>query len=329
MIENSDIHDRASQLVIDCDAGQDDAIALLLAFGADSGAMRPSMVTTVVGNSPGETTSFNARSVVGLADSAGLGTAPVYQGMSRALLRPVVSYFRSGQSLPGWDSAIEPAPPTKGNAIEELVSLVRRSPAKSVTICALGPLTNIAMAILTDEEFAPRLARIAWMGGSIGRGNITPSAEFNAHADPEAARIVFDTDVDHLIVPAEIGELARVDGDLLARLDQISSPVAWAAASLIRAMGNQADHDRYVKIGYPMYDPTVIALLADPSMFTLQPAYAVIDTSDGPSLGATHFDLDQRTGHDPNVVVAVDIDASAFHHFLVAALSPRNGAGSR
>jgi len=329
MIEDIQTGGATAQLVIDCDAGQDDAVALLVAFGAADGAMRPSLVTTVVGNSPGEVTNRNARSVVAFAASAGYGTAPVYRGMDRAILRPVVSYFRPGENLPGWDNTIEPVPPTKGNAVTKLVSLVRRSPAKSVTICALGPLTNVAMAILLDQKFASRLGRVAWMGGSIGRGNITPAAEFNAHADPEAARIVFDADVDLVIIPAEIGELAAVDSDFVAGLDRIAAPMASAAAGLIKAMGNQADHDRYAKTGYPMYDPTVVALLADASMFTLQPTHAAIDINDGPSTGATHFDLDKRTGRAPNVVVAVDIDTSAFQHFIVGALSPRQGVAHR
>lgn len=310
-----------SAVVIDCDAGQDDAIALLLAVGSPLTNVTPEIVTTVTGNSPGSVTNLNARRVIGFLASVGFDSVPVYEGMERAFLRQNQPYFDRDQVLPGWMPTTEPLAASPRPAVQELASFVRDHPEGGVTICALGPLTNIAMAILLDRHFAQRVRRVIWMGGTIGRGNITPSAEFNAYMDPEAAHIVLTAGLEVLVVPGEIGEQAAVGESFIEELQRSNAPTAACAANLVRAMGNAADHDRYLNVGRPMYDPTVIGLLADQSMFTTVDTHITIDTNDGPSLGATHFDLDGRSGQDANAAVVLGVDAERFHGFMIEALT--------
>ncbi|MEM8747871.1 MAG: nucleoside hydrolase [Actinomycetota bacterium] len=320
--------DRRS-VVIDCDPGQDDAIALLLAFGTPTIASSIEFITTVAGNSAAHVTHRNGRRVVDLATQRRDEHIAVHRGAERSLAFHSRTYFVGDDELPGWET---PSPSVgaisergagveRRSAVEALVELGRRRPAGSVTIYATGPLTNVALALLADTSFEDALGAVVWMGSSIGRGNITPAAEFNASIDPDALAVVLAAGVDLTVVPAEIGESATIDEATLAEIDAVGTPSAAAVARLVRAMGDDIDRERYARLGRPMYDPTVIAYAARAEMFEAVPTSLVVDTDSGPSYGSTHFDLDGRTGGEPNCTLVCSVDASAFRRHLIDTLS--------
>ena len=180
-------------IIIDCDPGQDDALAILLALGSPD-ELAVLAVTAVAGNVPLALTQENARKVVELAGRRDLA---VHAGAERPLVRePVTAEFVHGAT--GLDGADLPAPTlplSAVHAVDAIVDLLRAHEPGSVTLCALGPLTNVALALLKAPEIAGRIREIVLMGGAIGEGNITPSAEFNIYVDPHAAKVVFEAGV--------------------------------------------------------------------------------------------------------------------------------------
>jgi purine nucleosidase len=180
-------------IIIDCDPGQDDALAILLALGSPD-ELEVLAVTTVAGNVPLALTEKNARKVVELA---GRREVPVHIGCDRPLVRDLVTaeFVHGGTGLDGAELPEPSVAPAPAHAVDAIVELLRTRPARTVTLCPTGPLTNIAMVMRRAPDVVPRIKEIVLMGGAIGEGNITPAAEFNIYVDPQAAQEVFEVGV--------------------------------------------------------------------------------------------------------------------------------------
>jgi inosine-uridine nucleoside N-ribohydrolase len=249
------------KIILDCDPGHDDAIAILLA------AHHPDIdllaITTVAGNQSLDKTTLNALKVCSLAN---IRNVPVARGMDRPLVRPARHaaniHGESGMDGPNIpEPDIEPAPQ---HGVDLLIDLLMNSDG-DITIVPTGPLTNIATAIRREPAILPRIKAISLMGGAIGVGNRMPAAEFNIWADPEAAAIVFDCGRPVTMSPLEVTHQALATGEVLDRLRAANRPVASFAADLLIFFG-----DTYRNVfGFPappVHDPCAVAAVIDPDI---------------------------------------------------------------
>ena len=177
-------------IIIDCDPGQDDALAILLALGSPD-ELEVLAITAVAGNVPLALTEKNARKIVALA---GRTDVPVHAGCAQPMVRELVTaeFVHGATGLDGADLPEPTTPLAATHAVDAIIDILRTRPEGTVTICPIGPLTNIAMAMRKAPDIVPRIREIVLMGGAIGQGNITPSAEFNIYVDPHAAKVVFE-----------------------------------------------------------------------------------------------------------------------------------------
>ena len=293
------------KIIIDCDPGIDDAVALMLACASPE-ELEILAVTAVAGNVALGHTAANARRVL---EVCGLGDVPVHAGCPRPLLRPPVTADRiHGET--GIDGSGLP-PPTRpladGHAVDLLRDTVRSAPGE-VTVVAVGPLTNLATVIVQRPEFAAEAREIVIMGGSAGPGNVTPHAEFNFHADPHAARIVFESGARLAMYGLNITHQVRVDDRVLGRIAALRSPPARAAAGML---------ERYRDSGGALHDVLAVGHLLRPDCFGLEEALVTIDTSETGRAGQSI--VERGTGI--NARVGFDAAAGEFLDFLLERLA--------
>lgn len=304
-----------SDIVLDCDPGHDDAIALLLALGSPEVTLLG--VTTVAGNQTLEKTTANAIRVL---DHVGRPDVPVAAGAARPLVRELrVAAEVHGES--GLDGPALPPPsrePESTDAVEWIAGVVKHH-SRPVTIVATGPLTNVALFLASYPELGGRLERIVLMGGAIGLGNTTPAAEFNIWVDPEAASRVFQSGVDLTMVGLDVTHRALMTPAHAQRL----SGAGRAGRLVAELFGFYAQfHQReYGWDGSPVHDAVAVGHVIDPSLLTTAHRGVIIDTGAELSRGRTHVDLEGRAGWDRNCHVAVEIDADRFLELLVSRLS--------
>lgn len=307
----------AELIIIDCDPGQDDAVALLLAL-ASPDDIEVLAVTAVSGNVPLELTEANARRIVELA---GRSDVPVHAGCDRPLLRPAVTAEHvHGQT--GIDGAGLPEATTElasGHAVEAIIDRLRSRPSGSVTLCPIGPLTNIAIALRLAPDIAERIGRIVLMGGAAGPGNVTPSAEFNIYVDPHAANIVFRSGVPIVMLGLDVTHQALVTADRLAAIASIETPVSRSVVGMLEFYG--APSRRGPDAGAPLHDPCAIAYLLDPGLFAGRECHVAVEIEGAHTLGRTVVDGSGRTQAPPNATVIDEIDADAFFALLTERLA--------
>lgn len=304
------------KIIIDCDPGQDDAIALLVALGSPAD-LELLVVTTVAGNVSEPACNENARKITEAVDRRDV---PVHRGCVRPLLRPYTAYFADDSGLPGVklpEPAVEPA---EGHAVDVIVDTIRSHPPQTVTLCALGPLTNVALALAKDPEIADILEGIALMGGAAGLGNVTPAAEFNILTDPHAAAIVFASGAKLTMFGLEVCHRAVVNDAWVARLADRRTRAAEITAGLLRNYGNAVDAQRYRTLGLPLYDPCVIAWLLEPGIFTGARHSVEVELEGQFCQGRTVVDADNLTDTPPNTTVISDLDRRAFLELLESRL---------
>ncbi len=306
---------RPRRVILDCDPGHDDAMAILLA--AASPAIELQAITTVAGNQTLEKTTLNARRVCSIA---GLTDVPIAAGCDRPLLRdPIVAAEIHGASgLDGveWDDPTVEVDPRQA---VDLIIEIAESDELPLTIVACGPLTNVATALARSPRLASRLERIAIMGGAIGLGNWTPSAEFNIFADPEAAAAVLGSGVAITLVPLEVTHRALATNDVIARIAELGSPVAEISVALMRFFAET--YQRVFGFDAPaVHDPCAVAAIVDPSIVPTRHMNVAIDTESELSLGRTACDVYDMTGRPPNAEVGVDLDVDRFWDLMVGAL---------
>jgi purine nucleosidase/pyrimidine-specific ribonucleoside hydrolase len=300
-----------TRIILDCDPGHDDAIALLLALASPE--LELLGVTTVSGNQTLEKTTANAIRVL---DHIGRGDVPVAAGAERPLVRDQHTaadvHGRSG--LDGPELPPPSRPPAAIHGIDFIAKGLEDFPGE-LTLVATGPLTNVALLLARYPEAAPRLKRIVLMGGAIGEGNTTPAAEFNIWADPEAAHRVFASGVELTMVGLTVTHRALMTPNHARQL-----AAAGVAGKLVAELfGFFAEfHQRaYGWDGVPVHDAVAIAHVIDPTLLTTRYCGVTIDTGSELSRGRTYVDLWGRAGWTPNCHVAIDIDADRFLKLLI------------
>ncbi len=302
-------------VILDCDPGHDDAIALLLALASPEVELLG--VTTVAGNQTLAKTTANALRVLELA---GRSDIPVAAGSDRPLVRDLhVASYVHGET--GMDGPVLPPPqgsPVAQHAVDFIAGLVAASP-RPVTLIPTGPLTNVALLLARHPAAAERLERIVLMGGAIAEGNVTPAAEFNVWADPEAARRVFESGLDVTMIGLDVTHKALVTPEHGARL-RASGRVGAVVADLLDFF-YEFHRGTYGFPGSPVHDAVAVAHVVSPGL--VETLERRVDVECGSELcrGRTVVDLWRRTGREPNARVGVGIDADAFVSLLLERLA--------
>jgi inosine-uridine nucleoside N-ribohydrolase len=296
-------------VLLDCDPGHDDAIALLLAAGRRD-AVDLRAVTTVGGNAELEKVTLNARRVLTLA---GVDDVPVAAGAARPRRGDLVTALEvHGQS--GLDGAELPEPAMELDPRGAVELMAERGPA---TVVATGPLTNVAALL----EHAPdAVSEIVWMGGSTERGNTQPYAEFNAMVDPEAAEIVFASGKPLTMVGLNLTHQAQATDDVVARFRALGTPVGEAVIGWLSFFA-----DTYREVygfgGPPVHDPCALALVIDPTLVRCDELFVAIETEGRWTRGATVVDLHGRFGRPANARVAMELDVPRFWDLVIDAVA--------
>ncbi|MHA1189514.1 MAG: nucleoside hydrolase, partial [Alphaproteobacteria bacterium] len=263
------------QIIIDTDPGQDDAIAILLALASPE--LEVLALTIVAGNVPLALTEINARKICELA---GRPDMPVYAGADRPLMRALVT-AEEVHGKTGLDGPNLPEPTMTlrdGHAVEFIIETLMARPDNSVTLCPLGPLTNIALALCREPAIAPKIREIVLMGGGFFEGgNVTPAAEFNIYVDPHAAHIVLGAGIPTVMIPLDCTHKALTSRRRVAAIEQIGTPVTTAATALLDFF-ERFDEEKYGTDGGPLHDPCVIAYLLAPDLFSGRTVNVAVET---------------------------------------------------
>ncbi len=303
----------ARKIIIDTDPGQDDAVAILLAFGSPE--LEVLGITCVAGNVPLAKTQRNARIICELA---GRTDMPVFAGASRPMVRPLVTaehvHGKSGLNGPElWDPTM---PLRKEHAVDFIVKTLRLNRDGAVTLCVLGPLTNIALALIKAPDIAEHIHEIVLMGGgSFEGGNITPMAEFNIYVDPHAAKVVFQSGVPLVVMPLDLTHKTITTRKRVARFKDMGSKAGVFTAEML-SFFERFDQEKYGSEGAPLHDPNVIAYLLKPGIYAGRELNIEIETESALCLGATVVDWWRVSGRAPNAMFMRDVDDDAFFELL-------------
>lgn len=307
--------------IVDCDPGHDDAIALLLA--AASPALDLRAITTVAGNGELDKVTRNALRVCTLA---GVRDVPVAAGAERPLVRALETAADvHGESALDGPELPEPDVPLDPRPAHQLIADVAAASEEPVTLIAIGPLTNVATALERHPDLAGSLREIVVMGGSTGRGNRTPYAEFNIWVDPEAADRVFASGVPVTMIGLNLTHQALATPPVVERLRALDSEVARAVVGWIEFFGSTYE-DLWGFGGPPVHDACAVALAIDPELIRRVEAFVAVETEGRWTRGATVVDLHGRLRRPPNATVALDLDADRFWDLVVGAV---DGLGAR
>jgi purine nucleosidase len=302
------------KIIIDTDPGQDDAAAIMLALGSPEDVTVLG-ITTVAGNVPLALTSRNARIV---CEFAGRPDVMIFAGCDKPLARPLITAEHvHGQSGLDGPTLFEPTMPLQDqHGVDFIIETLRREPAGTVTLCTLGCLTNIATALAKAPDIAPRIQEIVMMGGAYFEvGNITPAAEFNIYIDPEAARAVFQSGIPIVMIPLDLTHKVLT---LKRRIETIRAIGTRAAVALAEMLDffERFDIEKYGSDGGPLHDPTTIAYLIRPQLFSGRLCNVEIEVDSPLTLGMTVVDWWQVTKRPHNALVLRDIDDQGFFDLL-------------
>jgi purine nucleosidase len=311
----------SESIILDCDPGHDDAIALILAAG------HPNIdlvgVTTVAGNQTIDKVTRNTLSVCTLASI----DVPVARGAAGPLVRPQIvapdihgASGLEGPVLPPPDRDLDPR-----HAVRFIIDEVMARPAGTLTLVPTGPLTNIALAIREEPRIVGRVKQVSLMGGAVARGNRTPVAEFNILADPEAAAIVFGAGWPITQAGLDVTHTVRATPDVLATFRAIDTPLSqfvvdsltFYGAAYQRAQGFDAP---------PVHDPVAVAAIADPSLITCRDAFVAVELTGTWTAGMTVTDFTGQLGHPTNTRVITACQTDAFWAQVVDAVIALNAA---
>jgi purine nucleosidase len=307
------------KIIIDTDPGQDDAVAILLALASPE-QIEVLGITCVAGNVPLALTARNARMVCELA---GRPDIPVFAGCDRPLGRALVTaeHVHGKTGLDG-PSLPEPHMPLQSqHAVDFIIDTVRSNPPGTITLCPLGPLTNIATALARAPDIAPRLQEIVLMGGAYFEvGNITPAAEFNIYVDPQAAQAVFAAGVPLVVMPLDVTHKALVTAERNAAFRNLGTPVGIAVAQMTEFF-ERYDREKYGSLGAPLHDPCVTAYLLAPHLFSGRHVNVEIETTSELTMGMTVTDWWRVTDRPANATFMGQIDADGFFALLTQRLA--------
>ena len=293
------------EMILDCDTGHDDAIALMLA------AKHPDIdllgVTVVAGNQTLDKTLPNTLHV---CQHLGINV-PVYGGMDRPMVRDQVVaadvHGKSGLDGPVFGELTRKA--EEKHAVSYLIDTLMASDG-DITLVPVGPLTNIAMAMRLEPRIIPKIREIVLMGGAVNLGNTTPSAEFNIFVDPEAAHVVYSSGVKVTMMGLDLTNTALADIHIIERMEAIGNKAGKLFGDIMRfTLRSQAVNG--LTAG-PVHDVTAVAYLVAPEIYVTKDCHAEIDLSKGPSYGRTVCDINDRFHLPKNVTVGLSIDLDKF-----------------
>jgi purine nucleosidase len=308
----------AQKIIIDTDPGQDDAVAILLAL-ASPDEIEVLGITAVAGNVPLSLTEKNSRIICELA---GRPDIAVYAGCDRPLKRKLVT-AEHVHGKTGLDGPKLPEPEIKlqeKHGVDFIIDTIMQEPENSISLCPLGPLTNIASAILKQPKIISRIKKIVLMGGAYFEvGNITPTAEFNIFVDPDAAKIVFEAGIDMVVMPLDVTHKALVTRERNEAFRQLQSPVGIAVAEMTDFF-ERFDKEKYGSSGAPLHDPCVTAYLIDPKIFSGKNINVEIETKSELTLGMTVADWWGVTDRKANTFFVGDLDSDRFFSLLTERL---------
>ena len=307
-----------TKIIIDCDPGHDDAIAILVA--GHHPAIDLLALTTVAGNQTLNKTAVNALHVCEHLELS----IPVYAGMPLPLVREqVIADNVHGES--GLDGPVFEPLHTKiqpQHAVNYLIETLLASDG-DITLVPIGPLTNIATAMRMEPRILPKIQQIVLMGGAYGTGNFTPSAEFNIFADPEAANIVFRSGVKLTMMGLDLTNQTICTSDIIQRMESIGNKAGRLFGDIMRFTLNSQKRVFGLEAG-PVHDVTCIAYLVAPELFTTQDMNVVVDINRGPCYGRTVCDTINCLKHPANCTVGTGIDLQRFWDLVAEAVARHN-----
>lgn len=306
------------KIIIDTDPGQDDAVAILLAL-ASPDELDVLGIVTVGGNVPLWRTTENARKIVELS---GRSTVPVYAGCERPMVRkPVTAEHVHGETgLNGIELPPPAVPQQAQHGVDFIIETARGLPDRSLTLCTLGPLTNVAMALVKAPDIAEKICEVVSMGGAYFEvGNITPAAEFNVYVDPEAAAVVFDSDIPVTLLPLDVTHQVLSTRERLDRIKALGNRCGTTVAALL-SFSERFDLEKYGWAGAPLHDPNVIAYLLDPDIYQGRHINVAIETASSLTSGMTVADYWRVTKRPANCTYIRNADADRFYDLLLQRL---------
>jgi len=307
----------ALPIILDCDPGHDDAIALVLALASPELELKA--VTSSAGN---QTPDKTLRNVLRMLTLLKRGDIPVAGGAIKPLMRDlIIADNVHGES--GLDGPALPEPdfvPQDCTAVELMANVLRES-TEPVTLVSTGPQTNVALLLNGHPELHAKIARIVIMGGAMGLGNWTPAAEFNIFVDPEAAEIVFQSGIPVVMAGLDVTHQAQIMAEDIERFRRIGNPVATTVAELLDFFMEYHKTEKWGFQGAPLHDPCTIAWLLKPEIFSTAKRWVGVETQGKYTQGMTVVDYYFLSGNTPNTDIMLDIDRQAFVDLLADRLA--------
>lgn len=302
------------KIIVDTDPGQDDAVAILLALASPE--LEVLGITAVAGNVPLALTLKNARMICELA---GRTDVRIFAGAVRPIVRNLVT-AENVHGKTGLDGPTLPEPTMpvqERHAVDFLIETLMAEDAGSVTLCALGPLTNIALALVREPRIAPRIREIVLMGGGLFEGgNVTPAAEFNIYVDPHAADIVLRAGIPTVVIPLDCTHKALTTARRVEAFRKLGTRPGTAVAELLEFFERYDEH-KYGTDGGPLHDPCVIAYLLKPDLFSGRHINVSVETNSELTMGMTVADWWGVTDRPRNATYIRDVDHENFFQLLV------------
>ncbi|MDB5552613.1 MAG: nucleoside hydrolase [Rhizobium sp.] len=307
------------KIIIDTDPGQDDAFAILFALGSPR-ELEVVGITTVGGNVPLRLTALNALKVVELA---GRPDIPVYAGCPAPMVRPLMTaeYVHGETGLDGAELPEPVTPLQSEHAVNYIVRTIMEAPEGDITVCTLGPMTNLAMAMTMEPRIIPRIREVVLMGGGFFEGgNATPAAEFNIYVDPHAAHKVFASGVPVTMAGIDCTYTAQMTPEWLDRLRATGSRAAIEAANLADFFRQYGSH-KFPTEARPIHDACVTGYLLAPEIFEQKQCHVTVDISSPVTIGMTVVDWWHVTGQERNCNVLRRIDPDPFFELMLERIS--------
>ncbi|MFC3189889.1 pyrimidine-specific ribonucleoside hydrolase RihA [Pseudocitrobacter faecalis] len=307
----------ATPIILDCDPGHDDAIAIVLALASQE--LDVKAITSSAGNQTPDKTLRNVLRMLTLLKRTDI---PVAGGAIKPLMRKlIIADNVHGES--GLDGPTLPEPgfaPLSCTAVELMAKTLRECD-QPVTIVSTGPQTNVALLLNNHPELHAKIAQIVIMGGAMGLGNWTPAAEFNIYVDPEAAEIVFQSGIPVVMAGLDVTHKAQIHIEDTERFRAINNPVSTIVAELLDFFFEYHKDEKWGFVGAPLHDPCTIAWLLKPELFTTVERWVGVETQGKYTQGMTLVDYYFLTGNQPNARVMVDVDRQGFVDLLAERLA--------
>ena len=304
----------ARPIIIDCDPGQDDAVALFLAMSSPD-ELEVLGVTTVAGNVPLQLTQRNARM---MCDIAGHKNTRVFAGCDKPMRRAAITaeYIHGNTGIDGVDVFEPETPLEEEHAVDFIIETLLAADNRAITVVPTGPLSNIGTAIEREPAILERVKEFVIMGGAMREGgNRSPSAEFNILADPEAADIVFNSGRPITSMGLDVTHQVLSTRERVARILALGNPVAEATAGML-SFFHRYDTRKYGSEGAPLHDPCTVAWLLKPELFETRECNVSVETQSELTLGHTAVDFWRVTDRPHNVDWAYEVDADGFYDLL-------------